>query len=594
MKVLLTGAFGNIGSNTLRELIKQGHQVTCLDLKNKATLRSAKRFKDKVKLLWGDVRNREDIAVALKDQDVVIHLAAIIPPRSEMEPQLAEDTNIGGTRNLIEALKGLADPPRLIFTSSVSVFGRKFNEPPPRRVGESLQPSDNYSRHKIICEEMITQSGLEWSILRCPAMPSLQDMGLDPIMFKISLDTRIEFLDPRDAGLALANAASSEEVWGKILLLGGGPDCQFSYCDYVGKTLEAVGIGRLPCEAFGPEPFYTDWMDSEETQRILQYQRHSLDDYLETFKANLGFKRHLISLLRPLVRRAILKHSPYLPPGIEWGRKRPSYWQDKVALVTGASSGIGESTARCLAAKGLKVALVARRKHKLEEVADKIEAAGGEAMVIAADLTDESDRLRVVEEVRAKWGKIDVLINNAGFAWYGYGADMPWDVASKMIELNVRSLVHLTLLVIRRMRSYNSGHIINVGSIAGSFPQQGVMLYSATKSFIDSFTTSLYREMRGTNVHVSVIKPGAVATELFRVAERQPGGFRVPAESLAVSPDSVAVRIWGVLNRPRRLAYVPRFLWVVPWVELAFGWFIDLLGPLLLRRSLHPVKTALK
>lgn len=585
MKVLLTGAFGNIGSNTVRELLNRGHEVTCFDVRNKQTMMVWRRFKDKVRIIWGDIRNREDVAIAVQGQEVVLHLAAIIPPTSERSPRLAEEVNIGGTRNIVEAIKGIDNPPRLIFTSSYSVFGKKFHEPPPRTINDTLQPTDNYSRHKIICEEIIQDSGLAWSILRCPAMPSLESMNADPIMFEFALDTRIEILDPRDAGLALANAVTSDEVWGRILLLGGGKECQLTYCEYVGRTLEAVGIGRLPSEAFGSEPAYFDWVDTAESERILRYQRYDLDDYLKAFRANLGIKRYFIPLLRPFIRTSLLKGSRFLPPGLEWGYRRTPYWEGKVALVTGASSGIGEATARMLAAKGLRVALVARRKERLEDVAAQITRQGGEAIAISADLCSESERMRIIEEVREKWGKVDVLINNAGVAWYGYGADMPWDVASRMIELNVSALVHLTMLVIRRMRSYNSGHIINVSSIAGSFPQQGTMLYSASKSFVDSFSTVLYREMRGTNVHVSSIKPGAVTTELFQVADNNPTSLPIPAEGMAVSVESVVKRIWGLLNRPRRLAYVPRFLWVVPWVEALFGWFIDLLGPILLRRS---------
>lgn len=255
MKVLLTGAFGNIGSSTLDELLKQGHRVTCFDLPTKANIKKAKRLGNKIDMFWGDVRNRKDVADAVQGQDVVIHLAAIIPPRSEQDPEYAEQVNVSGTHNVVEALKASSNPVNLVFSSSVSVFGRKFSTPPPRTVDDPIEPSDNYSRHKILCEEMIRTSGLGWTILRFPAVPPLSNLEMDPIMFDIALHTRIEFLHTRDAGLALANAVTSEESRGKILLMGGGSDCQFEYCDYVGKTLEALGVGRMPCEAFSSEPF---------------------------------------------------------------------------------------------------------------------------------------------------------------------------------------------------------------------------------------------------------------------------------------------------------------------------------------------------
>jgi len=259
-------------------------------------------------------------------------------------------------------------------------------------------------------------------------------------------------------------------------------------------------------------------------------------------------------------------------------------WEGKVALVTGASSGIGEAVARRLALEGLRVVLVARREDRLDALASDIAAAGGEALPVVADLTEEAGRVRVVEASRLAFGPPDVLVNNAGFGWYGFGADMPWSVARQMIRVNAEAAVQLSLMLLPEMRRRNSGHVINVSSIAGSLPNQGVALYSATKSFLDSFTTALYRELRGTHVHLSLVKPGPVTTEFFEVAARKSSGRRVPAERLAVKVSAIVDCIWSLLNRPRRVAYVPSMLSLVPWVEPSLGWLIDRLGPLLLKR----------
>jgi len=189
-----------------------------------------------------------------------------------------------------------------------------------------------------------------------------------------------------------------------------------------------------------------------------------------------------------------------------------------------------------------------------------------------------------VEASRLVFGPPDVRVNNAGFGWYGYMADMPWSVARQMIRVNAEAAVQLSLMLLPEMRRRDSGHVINVSSIAGSLPNQGVALYSATKSFLDSFTTALYRELRGTNVHLSLLKPGPVATEFFDVAARRSSGRRVPAERLAVKVSAIVDCIWSLLNRPRRVAYVPSLLSLVPWVEPSLGWLIDRLGPLLLKR----------
>jgi short-subunit dehydrogenase len=265
-------------------------------------------------------------------------------------------------------------------------------------------------------------------------------------------------------------------------------------------------------------------------------------------------------------------------------------WEGKVVLVTGASSGIGEAVARRLALEGLRVVLVARREDRLDALASDITAAGGEALPVVADLTEEAGRVRVVEASRLAFGPPDILVNNAGFGWYGFGADMPWSVARQMIRVNAEAAVQLSLMLLPEMRRRDSGHVINVSSIAGSLPNQGVALYSATKSFLDSFTTALYRELRGTHVHLSLVKPGPVTTEFFEVAARKSSGRRVPAERLAVKVSAIVDCIWSLLNRPRRVAYVPSMLSLVPWVEPSLGWLIDRLGPLLLKqRSSAPL-----
>jgi short-subunit dehydrogenase len=259
--------------------------------------------------------------------------------------------------------------------------------------------------------------------------------------------------------------------------------------------------------------------------------------------------------------------------------------QGKIALVTGASSGIGAATARRLAAEGFVVIMVARREDRLKALIDEIQAGGGSACHITADLTSESACQLVFDQVTATFGSADVVVNNAGFGWYGYGDELPWSLAKQMMAVNMAAIAQLTFLFLPEMKKRGRGHIINVGSIAGSLPSQGVALYSATKSFVDAFSTSLYREARGTGVHVSVVKPGPVTTPFFETVEERSNGRRIPIARFAVTPEKVADRIWGVIKRPKRITYVPRIMALAPWVELTMGWLMDLLGPLLLRRQ---------
>ncbi len=256
-------------------------------------------------------------------------------------------------------------------------------------------------------------------------------------------------------------------------------------------------------------------------------------------------------------------------------------WKNKVAVVTGASSGIGAATARQLARAGMRVVLVARRLERLLRLEAEIESGGGKAEIAAADLSSEEERAGVFEWV----GAADVLVNNAGFGWYGYFSEMNWETARELLQVNIGATAHLTSLFLPGMLARDAGHIVNVGSISGSIPSQGIAMYGASKAFVDAFTTSLYRETRGTRVQVSVVRAGPVKTEFGEAALGRENGGHVPTEKIGVSAEHVAWRIWKLLLRPRRVIYVPGWLRVVPWFELSFGWLEDWIGPLLLKRQ---------
>src|SRR5262249_30346742 len=162
--------------------------------------------------------------------------------------------------------------------------------PPPRRVGDRLQRTDAYSGHKIDCERLVEASGLPRCILRFADVPPIAVRAPHPMMFRLPLATRIEVIHPADAGLAVARAGGCPEAWGRTLNSGGGPGCQLVYREYLGAFLDAMGVGRLPDEAFSTEPYCTDWLDTEESQRLLGYQRRSFADVVHETAALLGFR----------------------------------------------------------------------------------------------------------------------------------------------------------------------------------------------------------------------------------------------------------------------------------------------------------------
>jgi nucleoside-diphosphate-sugar epimerase len=309
MRILVTGAFGNVGSHTVPELKRRGHQLRVLARLSSKNRKAAADLG--VETVWGDIRNADAVARAVADVDVVIHLAALIPPGADERPDEAQETNVDGTANVIAACRAQPTPPKLLFTSTFDVHGNTLSTPPPRHVEDPLVATNGYTAHKIECEGLIRESGLPWCILRLADVPILGIRDPHPIMFEIGLDNRIETLHADDAGLAIANALDTPKAWGRVWFIGGGESCQLTYRDYLARMLAAMGIEALPDEAFADNEYATDWLDTRESQELLQYQRHSYDDITKAVAASLGWKRHLASAASPLARAAILRLSPY-------------------------------------------------------------------------------------------------------------------------------------------------------------------------------------------------------------------------------------------------------------------------------------------
>lgn len=265
-------------------------------------------------------------------------------------------------------------------------------------------------------------------------------------------------------------------------------------------------------------------------------------------------------------------------------RSRPAdQWRGKTALITGASSGIGAAAARKLAGEGLTVLLAARRLDRLQALAEQIQTSGGQARVMAADLSVEAERAAVFAWAEAAGG-VDVLINNAGLGWYGYFSQMPWADAVSILQVNINAAVHLTRLFLPGMLARSRGAVINIGSVSGGLPSQGIAVYGASKAFLDNFTSALHRELRGSGVHAGVLRVGPVTSEFYPNAAAR-SGRRVPAERFAIPAERVAGCIWAMIQHPRRKVYLPGIYCLTPVVEFCFGWLIDWAGPLLLRQK---------
>lgn len=232
-----------------------------------------------------------------------------------------------------------------------------------------------------------------------------------------------------------------------------------------------------------------------------------------------------------------------------------------VALVTGASSGIGEATARSLAAHGAAVAVAARRKERLDALAGEIEAAGGRALVIEADVTSRDQAVETVERTVAELGRLDTVINNAGVMLLGPIVDAPLEEWERMVALNVNGLLYVAhaalphLLRAAEQDPRRVADLVNVSSVAGRRAMVGSGVYNATKFAVNAFTESLRQEVTARHVRVSVIEPGAVATELSShlrdgVREQVEGSFDFDR----LESDDIADAIAYVVTRARHVA----------------------------------------
>ena len=242
--------------------------------------------------------------------------------------------------------------------------------------------------------------------------------------------------------------------------------------------------------------------------------------------------------------------------------------EGKVVVITGASSGLGEATARMLSAQGAVVVLGARRVDRIEALAKELSDAGGKALALQTDVTRAADVQRLVDAAVEKFGRIDVLVNNAGL--------MPssplerlkiadWD---RMIDVNIKGVLYGIAAALPHMKAQKGGHIVNVSSVAGHRVRAGTAVYSATKHAVRVLTEGLRQEVKPYDIRTTIVSPGAVATELpdsITEADVQAGvkafyEIAIPADSFARAvlfamsqPDDVDIN--EILFRPTKQEY---------------------------------------
>jgi NADP-dependent 3-hydroxy acid dehydrogenase YdfG len=226
--------------------------------------------------------------------------------------------------------------------------------------------------------------------------------------------------------------------------------------------------------------------------------------------------------------------------------------ENKVVVITGASSGLGEATARHLAAQGATIVLGARRADRIEALAQELTAAGHRAKAVPTDVTDRDQVKHLVDTVVEEFGRVDVMLNNAGLMPLAPLERLKVDEWDRMIDVNIKGVLYGVAAALPHMKGQRSGHIINVSSVYGHVVDPGATVYCATKFAVRALSEGLRREVKPYNIRTTVVSPGAVSTELLEhIGEKD-----IQAETkefvskIAVGADTFARMVAFAVNEP--------------------------------------------
>jgi nucleoside-diphosphate-sugar epimerase len=272
----------------------------------------------------GDIRDPELGRRAVEGQDAVLHLAALIPPAADRWPQLARSVNIGGTANLLAALRAIrrrgGPCPRLVFASSVAAYGDRVADYW-IRTSDTLAPSpgDEYGKTKVEAEALIRSAGEDWglpfAILRLGAIMWRKKLDPDPLLFHMPLGTKLEICHTEDTGRAFAMAARSEAALGRTFDIGGGASCRTEYRSFLDRMFSLIGLGgisRFPASAFATSGFHCGWYaDSDDAEEVLGFRSKGLEDYYGEVAEETRLIRPLAAAVAPFVRLRMLASSPF-------------------------------------------------------------------------------------------------------------------------------------------------------------------------------------------------------------------------------------------------------------------------------------------
>lgn len=316
-RILLTGASGTVGKEVLRQLCESVEQfdITVFDLETKLSRSIFKKYRGKINVVFGNLSVKDDVSKVCRDKDIVIHLAAIIPPLADKQPALAKSVNVDGTNNLIGSIEELSPNAFFLYSSSISVYGDRCSDPY-IKIDDPLNPSDRdeYALTKIEAEKIVMNSRLKWSIFRLTAIMGINNHKPSGIMFHMPLESKMEIATPGDTGRAFINAIShTDELNGKIFNLSGGEKCRIDYRGFLSRSLKIFGLGKLDFRenSFAGRNFHCGYYaDGDVLNEILDFRQETIDDYFVTLERNVSLFRKIPTVLfRRIIKKNLQKRS---------------------------------------------------------------------------------------------------------------------------------------------------------------------------------------------------------------------------------------------------------------------------------------------
>lgn len=326
-RILLTGASGTVGQAVLKELcsVENRYEVTAFDVRSSKTIKKLKPYSEEITIVYGDIRNNDDLIKISYNQDVIIHLAAIIPPLADEKTELSYQINVEGTENFINHLELHSPNAFFIYSSSISVYGDRLHNPL-ISVIDKMNPSkdDKYANTKILAEDIVQNCKLDWSIFRLTAI--MGGHKISKLMFHQPLDTSLEIASPEDTARAFVNAIEKQaQLSKKIFNLGGGEKCRITYKDFLSRSFKIYGLGKLdfPLNTFAEKNFHCGYyIDGYVLNNILDFRKDTLSEYFEDQNREISFlKKLIITIFQKPIKRYLQNQSEPLKAYISQDKK---------------------------------------------------------------------------------------------------------------------------------------------------------------------------------------------------------------------------------------------------------------------------------